>query len=688
MSLQAVAPSPRAQQYRSRHLLMCRPRYFAVSYEINPWMDVAVPVDRRRATRQWERLVRTYRDLGHTVEVIDPVLGLPDMVFAANSAVVVDGEVYLAKFLHPERRGEEHPYAAWFAAHGFTTIHEPAFVNEGEGDFAVVGDVMLAGYGFRTDRASHEEAASRLGVPVVSLHLVDPRFYHLDTALAVLGDHEIAYFPDAFDVPSQHVLQQRFPDAVIVSEADALAFGCNAMSDGYHVVVPAQATTFIDALRERGYEPVPVDLSEFRKAGGSAKCCTLELRDAASDLSADAPHTPLELEQEHAAHNYAPLPVTLTRGEGSWVYDAEGRRYLDMLCAYSALNFGHRHPALVQAAHAQLDKLTLTSRAFSNDVLGPYCAELTALCGKEATVLMNTGAEAVETAIKVARRWGYDRKGIAPNAATIIVFDGNFHGRTTTIVSFSSDADSREGFGPFTPGFRRVRYGDLEAVANAIDDTVTAILVEPIQGEAGVVIPPAGFMTGLRDLCRTYNVLLIADEVQSGFGRTGSLFACDHDGVVPDMYVLGKALGGGIMPLSAVVANWDVLDVLNPGSHGSTFGGNPLACAVGLAVIELVRDGSIFRDAAAIEAKLRAGLLSLLGHGVDAVRTRGAWAGIDLDPRVGTARSVAEDLVRRGVLSKDTHGQTLRLSPPLTISDAELSWGLDRLVESVASQAR
>ena len=251
---------------------------------------------------------------------------------------------------------------------------------------------------------------------------------------------------------------------------------------------------------------------------------------------------------------------------------------------------------MVAAAHAQLDRLTLTSRAFSNDVLGPYCAELTELCGKDAAVLMNTGAEAVETAIKVARRWGYERKGIAPNAATIIVFDGNFHGRTTTIVGFSSDPDSQRRVRSVHAGLparavRRPRSGRRRA----IDDTVAAVLVEPIQGEAGVVIPPPGFMAGLRDLCRTYNVLLIADEVQSGFGRTGSLFACDHDDVVPDMYVLGKALGGGIMPLSAVVANWDVLDVLTPGSHGSTFGGNPLACAVGLAVIDLVRDGSIFR---------------------------------------------------------------------------------------------
>ncbi|MBA2610250.1 MAG: ornithine--oxo-acid transaminase [Actinobacteria bacterium] len=392
---------------------------------------------------------------------------------------------------------------------------------------------------------------------------------------------------------------------------------------------------------------------------------------------------PVDLEWRHAAHNYKPLPVTLARGEGSWLFDVDGHRYLDMLCAYSAMNFGHRHPALIAAAHEQLDKLTLTSRAFSNDALGPYCAALTELCGKEAAVLMNTGAEAVETALKIARRWGYERKGIAANAATIIVFDGNFHGRTTTIVGFSSDEESREGFGPFTPGFRRVPYGDLAAVQRAMDDTVAAVLVEPIQGEAGVLIPPAGFMRGLRDMCAAYNVLLLADEVQSGFGRTGALFACDHDDVVPDVYILGKALGGGIMPLSACVANWDVMDVLTPGSHGSTFGGNPLACAVGTAVIDLVRDGVLFARAAALEPMLRDALVALQGYGVDAVRTRGLWAGVDLSAEVGTARAMAEDLLTRGLLSKDTHGQTLRLSPPLTISDDDLRWGLDRVVESV-----
>ncbi|HVV36735.1 MAG TPA: ornithine--oxo-acid transaminase [Acidimicrobiales bacterium] len=395
-----------------------------------------------------------------------------------------------------------------------------------------------------------------------------------------------------------------------------------------------------------------------------------------------------DLEWQHAAHNYKPLPVTLSRAEGAWVWDTDGRRYLDMLAGYSALNFGHRHPALVAAAHAQLDKLTLTARAFSNETLGPFAAQLAALCRKDAVVPMNTGAEAVETAIKVARRWGYERKGIAPNAATIIVFDHNFHGRTTTIIGFSSDDDTKDGFGPFTPGFRRVRYGDIGAVAAAIDDTVAAVLVEPIQGEAGVVIPPDGFLPALRDLCRTYNILMIADEVQSGFGRTGRMFACDHEDVVPDMYILGKALGGGIVPLSAVVADWDILSVLTPGSHGSTFGGNPLACAVGLAVIDLVRDGTLFAHAAALEPVLRDGLRNLLGFGIDAVRVRGLWAGVDLSAEMGTGRAMAEQLLARGVLSKDTHGQTLRLSPPLTISADELAWGLERIGESLAHLRR
>ncbi len=287
MTINAVAEriADPGEAYRRRHLLMCRPEYFAVSYEINPWMRTSVPVDRRLAIKQWERLVRVYKALGHTVDLIDPVLGLPDMVFAANSGLAVDGEVYLAKFRYPERRGEEHPYADWFRGHGFARLHRPTETNEGEGDFAVVGSTVFAGYGFRTDVAAHDELRARLRVPVVSLRLVDPRFYHLDTALSVLRDDNVAYFPGAFDAASRDALETRFPDAVIVEERDAEVFGCNAMSDGHHVILSAQATGFAAALRDRGYEPVAVDLSEFRKAGGSVKCCALELRSRTQEVA-------------------------------------------------------------------------------------------------------------------------------------------------------------------------------------------------------------------------------------------------------------------------------------------------------------------------------------------------------------------------------------------------------------------
>ena len=293
----------------------------------------------------------------------------------------------------------------------------------------------------------------------------------------------------------------------------------------------------------------------------------------------------------HSAHNYHPLPVVIEGAEGAWVTDVDGRRYLDMLAAYSAINFGHRHPRLVAAAHRQLDRVTLVSRAFEHDQFGPFCAELAALAGMEMVLPMNTGAEAVETAIKTARKWGYQVKGVPDGEAVIVVFDGNFHGRTTTIVSFSTDPDARDGFGPYTPGFRIVPYGDLPALAAAMDENVVAVLAEPIQGEAGVLVPPPGFLGGVRDLCTEHGALFIADEIQSGLGRTGTTFACEHEDVIPDMYILGKALGGGIVPVSAVVSSRDVLGVFRPGQHGSTFGGNPLACAVAREVIAMLSTG-------------------------------------------------------------------------------------------------
>jgi len=387
---------------------------------------------------------------------------------------------------------------------------------------------------------------------------------------------------------------------------------------------------------------------------------------------------------EYSAHNYHPLPVVASSASGSWVTDVTGRRYLDMLAGYSALNFGHRHPRLVAAAIRQLERVTLVSRAFDHDQFGPFCAELAALCGMEMVLPMNTGAEAVETAIKVARKWGYTTRGVPHDEAVIIVFDGNFHGRTTTIVSFSSDQDARSDFGPYTPGFVSVPYGDLSALLGAFGQygsRVVGVLIEPIQGEAGVVVPPPGYLAGVRALCTSAGALLIADEIQSGLGRVGTTFACDLEGVVPDAYLLGKALGGGIVPVSAMVSSRSVLGVLRPGQHGSTFGGNPLACAVAREVIAMLGTGEYQARSVALGAALHARLGELPSSVVSSVTGRGLWAGVTFAELDG--RAVCERLAALGVLAKETHGTTIRLAPPLVITEDELSWGLERFTEAV-----
>jgi ornithine--oxo-acid transaminase len=393
----------------------------------------------------------------------------------------------------------------------------------------------------------------------------------------------------------------------------------------------------------------------------------------------DSTATIITAEAEHLAHNYHPLPVVIAKGEGAWVTDVEGKRYLDLLSAYSALNFGHGHPAIVAVAREQLGRLTLTSRAYHNDQLGIFAAALAELCGKDMVLPMNTGAEAVETGIKVARAWGYRVKGVAQDAARIVVAHDNFHGRTTTIVGFSDDPEARADFGPFTPGFVSVPFGDAAVIDAAITADTVAVLIEPIQGEAGVIIPPDGYLRAVREICTRRGVLFIADEIQSGLGRVGETFACDREGVVPDVYLLGKALGGGILPLSAVVANRDVLGVIRPGEHGSTFGGNPLAAAVGSRVVEMLSTGEFQRRAAALGEHLESKLAEFVGHGVTAVRIAGLWAGVDIDPSHGTGREVAEKLLARGVLVKDTHGQTIRIAPPLVVRATELDWALEQL---------
>ena len=388
-----------------------------------------------------------------------------------------------------------------------------------------------------------------------------------------------------------------------------------------------------------------------------------------------APHSSadyIDLEHRYAAHNYSPLDVVIARGEGAWVEDVEGKRYFDALAGYSALNFGHSNPRLVAVAERQLRTLTLTSRAFHSDQLGPFARDLAALTGKDMILPMNSGAEAVETAIKVTRRWGKRAKGLPEDWGTIIVMGGNFHGRTTTIVSFSTDKTAREDYGPYTPGFLVVPYGDIHALRAAINDETIGVLLEPIQGEGGVVIPPAGFLREVRALCTERNILMIADEIQSGLARTGRTFACDHEDVVPDIYIMGKALGGGIVPLSAIAADTNVLSVIPPGSHGSTFGGNPFATAIGREVIAMLATGE-FQERARMLGDVLAGELAALNHpGIVEVRQRGLWAGIDVDPGLMSGKELCHRMADRGVLAKDTHGSTIRLAPPLVASEDDI----------------
>lgn len=384
---------------------------------------------------------------------------------------------------------------------------------------------------------------------------------------------------------------------------------------------------------------------------------------------------------ELGAHNYHPLPIVISKAEGVWVEDPEGNRYMDMLSAYSALNQGHRHPKIIAALIEQANRVTLTSRAFHNDRLGEFYEKLAKVTGKNMILPMNTGAEAVESAIKVARRWGYEKKGVAANQAEIIVCEGNFHGRTTTITSFSSEEEYRRGFGPFTPGFKIVPYGDIEALKGAINENTVAVLIEPIQGEAGIIIPPAGYLKQVETICKEQNVLLLADEIQTGFGRTGKLFACEWEDVVPDMYILGKALGGGVFPISAVAADSDILGVLTPGSHGSTFGGNPLGCAVAIAALEVIEEEGL------VERSLRLGnylidkLKQIQNPKIKEIRGRGLFVGIELNE---PARKYAEQLKEEGLLCKETHVNILRLAPPLTITEEELDWAIEKLLKVFA----
>ncbi|MGO4524664.1 ornithine--oxo-acid transaminase [Microvirga sp. 2MCAF35] len=394
----------------------------------------------------------------------------------------------------------------------------------------------------------------------------------------------------------------------------------------------------------------------------------------------------IALERSVTAANYDPLPVVLREAKGVWATDTEGRRYLDMMSAYSAVSLGHGHPRILKAMMEQASKLAVTSRAYHTELLGPFLERLVQITGLDMALPMNTGAEAVETAIKAARRWGYMRKKIAKDQAEIIVADNNFHGRTTTIVGFSSDESYREGFGPFAGGFKLVSFGDADAVEKAITGNTCAVLIEPIQGEAGIVVPPEGYLKDLRAICDRHNVLLILDEVQSGLGRTGRWFAHQHESIKPDGLILGKALGGGVYPVSAFVGTHDVMDVFNPGSHGSTFGGNALAARIGLETLAVIEEEHLVERSAEMGGYLQNRLRAMRSNIVKDVRGRGLWVGVEVDANVASARSICDALLQNGVLSKDTHGTVLRFAPPLTITRDEIDWGMER-IERVFARA-
>jgi ornithine--oxo-acid transaminase len=406
---------------------------------------------------------------------------------------------------------------------------------------------------------------------------------------------------------------------------------------------------------------------------------TTAARAATLRQAAPASPSPLHLEAAYGAHNYHPLPVVLTRGAGVYLFDDTGRRYLDMMSAYSAVSFGHSHPALVRALTEQAGTLAVTSRAFHTDRLGPFLQRLCRMTGMARALPMNSGAEAVETAIKAARKWAYRVKRVPEGQAQILVAEGNFAGRTTTLVGFSSEAQYRDGFGPFAPGFASVPFGDAQALEAAITPHTAAFIVEPIQGEAGIVVPPAGYLKAVREVCTRHNVLMICDEVQTGLGRTGALLACDHEGIKPDGLTLGKALGGGLLPVSAFLARDDVMAQFTPGDHGSTFGGNPLAAAVGLAALEVLEREQLVNRAADQGAYLMARLRALAHPAITDVRGRGLLVGVQIDPRVASARAVCEALMHEGVLTKDTHHTVVRLAPPLVIEREQIDEAVQAL---------
>jgi ornithine--oxo-acid transaminase len=702
-TLSIASNSARPKLLAKPKLLMCPPTLYEVSYVINPWMQGNLGnSSRRRAMRQWEDLYAVLSGLAD-IYLVEPIAGSPDMVFTANAGLARNGIVAISSFYHPERQGEEPHFRRWFREAGYKIVDVPRetpFEGEGDALFSADGSRLWVGYGTRTLESSHAALRALWEVEVIGLRLVDPRFYHLDTCFAPLEDGSLLYYPPAFDGASLAKIEAFYPadKRIVVSESDAVSFACNAVNIGKTIVLNRCSAVLEQELRGRGFEVIQVELDEFLKAGGAAKCLVMKLTPEMHPMHGDVDmvkHETVELEpvelgegsgaklialeEQYGAHNYHPLDVVIESAQGAWVTDVAGRRYLDFLAAYSAVNQGHCHPAILSAMVEQAQKVTLTSRAFRNNQLPLLLRDLHELTGFEMALPMNSGAEAVETALKAARKWGETVKGIERDRAEIIVCSNNFHGRTISIVGFSTEEQYRSGFGPFPAGFKQVPFGDAEALRRTITPQTCAFLVEPIQGEAGIIVPPDGYLREVAKICREMNVLLIVDEIQSGLGRTGRLFAYMHDEIVPDVVIAGKALSGGFYPVSVVMSSASVLGVFQPGDHGSTFGGNPLACAVARAALRVIVDEKLAERSAELGAYALARLRKMRSKNVVEVRGRGLWLAIELNV---PARPICEALRDRGELCKETHETVIRIAPPLMISREDLDWGLEQ-IESV-----
>ena len=671
-------------------LLMCPPTLYEVSYVINPWMRGNLGnSSQQRAMQQWKALYTALSRFAD-IELVQPIEGSPDMVFTANAGLALDGIVAISSFYHAERQGEEEHFRRWFHEAGYKVVdlpRETPFEGEGDALFSVDGSRLWVGYGTRTLETSHAALRKVWDVEVTGLHLVDPRFYHLDTCFAPLEDGSVLFYSPAFDAASLEKIKAFYPEdkRIDVGEKDALSFACNAVNLGKIIVLNRISAELEATLRGRGFDVIQVQLDEFLKAGGAAKCLVMKLTaelhpsSGGNDFRESEEKSGEELmalEEQYGAHNYHPLDVVIESAQGAWVTDVDGRRYLDFLAAYSAVNQGHCHPVILEAMLGQARKVTLTSRAFRNNQLPLLLRDLHELTGYEMALPMNSGAEAVETALKAARKWGETVKGIERDRTEIIVCSNNFHGRTISIVGFSTDQQYRSGFGPFPDGFSNVPFGDADALRQAITPHTCAFLVEPIQGEAGIIVPPIGYLREVAEICREKNVLLIVDEIQSGLGRTGKLFAYMHEEIRPDVVIVGKALSGGFYPVSAVLSSAAVLGVFRPGDHGSTFGGNPLACAVARAALQVIVDEGLAERSAELGTYALARLQTMRSKTIVEVRGRGLWLAIELNV---PARPACEALRARGLLCKETHETVIRIAPPLTISRKDLEWGLEQI---------